>query len=790
MSGRSLAAATLASALVIFVISFQNCTKKISQSSVVNDPNPRPTGDPFTVRIQRLSEGFSEAGVPYGRSWVEGEEETASDENPLELVAAGGTKMVYSSWVPGFQVQAFVCFHDQNSSGCESPAQYQRVETSCVAGKCSANLSPPSGKVTEVAFTYKRTLPLRQKNIIIIMTDDQRWDTVEMEAAGDRVMPFLKTHMIDQGVLFKNSFVSSPLCCPSRASFLSGGFYPKNSQVDQNGALFGGFKAFKDRDALATKLKAAGYTTAFFGKYLNYYVPGDDPYVPPGWDIWHGGGDDYGDATATRRYANMAVDFIQSQRNATKPFFIYLSFYKPHLPVALEPEDQKRFQGFTPPRLPNYREADMSDKPAFVRGYGSFYVGGEWTEEKRDADWLGQVRSLAAIDRSVNQVFDSVRGINKENNTAFVYMSDNGYHWGEHNLVEKQYPYEEDIRVPLIIRTPETRPRVEERMVTANIDVPATILDWAGIVQPSDGYTLQPLFDSEGGSFRNYIYSEMQPLWVGLRTKSWKYVEWYDGKIELYDLENDPYEMQSLDLSDKPNHVDKRTKLKQILAKISSPLVRVQNLVHGVVNQPLSITATAFGGSGKFTWSTVPKTLPAGLNLNAKTGIISGTPTVATSVATNHWNGFFVVEDKKKSRYTKEKIHASSFGLKFVIAPAADRQARGAESAYKPGVAEFDGAIHIADGKKCRIAGFAADPGDLSRMATVSLRLDSPTGPIVATGLADQFVPDDEDPPAHKESHGFDFTLKIQGKHEILLEISDSEFSTILSQEPTTITCQ
>jgi len=236
--------------------------------------------------------------------------------------------------------------------------------------------------------------PLRP-NILFILTDDQRWDSAGAAQApsGEVIMPRTLAELADSGVVFPNAYVTTPLCAPSRAGILTGG-YAHRTGIYKNGGARGGAKYFDDASTVATWLRDAGYRTGLIGKYLNGYhelwSKGQPPYVPPGWTEWRGmpkvsyydytmvepdgeGGyveRKYGATEAdylTDVLREKAKDFISQSVASGQPFFLYLAFKAPHKPWIPAPRHLGLFEGLPLWRPPNYDEANVSDKPTWLQ---------------------------------------------------------------------------------------------------------------------------------------------------------------------------------------------------------------------------------------------------------------------------------------------------------------------------------------------------------------------------------------------------------------------------------------
>jgi N-acetylglucosamine-6-sulfatase len=395
-------------------------------------------------------------------------------------------------------------------------------------------------------------------SILLIVTDDQRWDTLW-------AMPEVRRSLVGAGVTFTNAFTTSPLCCPSRASILTGA-YPHTTGVYTQGLPLGGSKAFDDSTTIATELDDAGYTTGYFGKYLDaYQSDAVGGYVPPGWDRWvtfvRAGYFGYGltvDGRVHRRGSapdDYSTDVLAAEaeafvRSSAGPVFAVFAPAAPHVPAIPAPSDRSSFSDLEPWRPPSFVEPDRSDKPRHVRAFPAFTRA---RIAEIDALRRNQYRSLQAVDRAVGRLVDAFAGTGRLDDGVVVFTSDNGLAWGEHGWTKKEVPYEEAIRVPLVIRAGETvRPRSEPRLV-ANIDLAPTIADVAGVELPgADGRSLVPLLRDEPVRWRTALLIEHVegtnpiPTYCAVRTDRYLYARYATGERELYDLEADPAQLDDL----------------------------------------------------------------------------------------------------------------------------------------------------------------------------------------------------------------------------------------------------
>jgi N-acetylglucosamine-6-sulfatase len=373
---------------------------------------------------------------------------------------------------------------------------------------------------------------LAQPNVVVVMTDDQRADTI-------RHMPNLWA-LAREGTKFTRHYAVQPLCCPSRASFLTGQ-YPHNHGVIDNFPERPVVDAL-ERRALPVVMQEAGYHTGFFGKYLNPYGLGNGTDRPPGWDEWlgilnrgtvrpfhdiqvsNGSTSSTLPGYETDALRERAEDFIT--RNAGAPFFLAVMPRPPHNTrlgvTAPAPEDRGSFATAMPP-LPRDR---LSDKP--------WFPSVELPREPWVRQWRRQLEALQAVDRMVGGIVERLQAIGELDNTVIFYTSDNGYLMGEHRLSAKDLPYRESARVPLIASGPGFARGAQTR-VTANIDLPVTIAALAGTSMPdADGRHLfappRRVLLLEGGRFAGYFGGWRALVWHSGRT----FIDWRGPHSELY----------------------------------------------------------------------------------------------------------------------------------------------------------------------------------------------------------------------------------------------------------------
>jgi len=381
-----------------------------------------------------------------------------------------------------------------------------------------------------------RATPRGRPNIILIQSDDQT-----MRQFTNRVMPNTMRLLTRHGTKFTDYIATTAQCCPSRASLLTGQ-YAHNNGVTSNDAAY---PALIDKhNVLPQWLRQSGYRTMHVGKFLNGYVQfaSRPSRVAPGWTDWYTvlrPGTHYYDYRLgingrlrhrghkpkdyiARVLGKEAVHLIKTQAPRRRPFYLQLDERGPHVGLQNDPygscdrtpipdrRDEKLFRKAPLPRRSSFNEADMSDKPAFLRSKPRI----DPSEKRRiRRHWRCALASLAGVDRDVGKVFDAVKKAGELYKTVFIFISDNGLFYGEHRIASgKVLPYEEGLRLPLVIRMPKRYLRGAKRAPlvgrpVANIDLAPTILDLTG-AQPClrngpcrtmDGRSLMPLLTRSGG---------------------------------------------------------------------------------------------------------------------------------------------------------------------------------------------------------------------------------------------------------------------------------------------------
>ena len=446
--------------------------------------------------------------------------------------------------------------------------------------------------------TISRTTP---KNIIFILTDDHRYDFMGFTGK----VPWLETPNLDrlarEGAYFPNTYVTTSLCSPSRASILTG-LYSHTHRVVDNAAPDPGNLTF-----FPEYLQNAGYQTGFFGKWhMGNHT--DEP--QPGFDHWEsfrGQGVYYGptlningtkisydeETYISDLLTEHAVEWLASTAK-DKPFFMYLSHKAVHsefAPAARHLGDYQEQDVVYPPSYdPTLNnESDLErvapdDSPPGGRDYYGDRLLPDWVTAQRES-WHGvdymyhgridfedffhrYTETLKGVDDSVGAVLDFLDKNKLAEDTLVIYMGDNGFSFGEHGLIDKRHFYEESAKVPLLVRWP-TRLKggAPINALIQNIDIAPTVLDVAGLRAPPhmQGMSIVPLLERTRADWRDRVFYEyywemdfpQTPTMFGVRTERYKYIRYHGiwDTNEFYDLSEDPNEMQNL--IDAPEHQER-----------------------------------------------------------------------------------------------------------------------------------------------------------------------------------------------------------------------------------------
>lgn len=412
-------------------------------------------------------------------------------------------------------------------------------------------------------------------NVILIITDDQPVGTMEY-------MENWTKELKNRGIIFTKAFVTSPLCCPSRASIFTG-LYSHRTGVMRNSMPLGGARSFKDEQNIGLWLQQNGYITGFIGKYLNAYEK-VSPHYPPGWNFFMGmiGPTQYNNMKANvngkeqtikgyspARVFEKSVHFIK--QNINNPFFLVVTPVSPHLPATPEKQDVDKFQDYH--YVPaSYEERSVRDKPKYLRRIDgkqpqnfSSKIASEIMQTDRKSR-IAQLQALQTVDRGIAKIIKTLKEEDIYNNTTIIFISDNGYLFGEHRLRGKVSLYEEGIHIPAAISSPHiTEARVDSTNFFLNIDLAPTILSLCETQSPQnwtfDGIDMSQTIKQQSLIDRQFFFidalrdvldiqrfdpslSNRESAW-GIRTHQFKYVEYVTGEQELYNLSQDPNELES-----------------------------------------------------------------------------------------------------------------------------------------------------------------------------------------------------------------------------------------------------
>jgi arylsulfatase A-like enzyme len=373
-------------------------------------------------------------------------------------------------------------------------------------------------------------------NILLIITDDQRYGTVA------DYMPETQKRIFDQGVTFDKAFVTTPLCCPSRASILTG-MYDHDIAVHNNPDSL-------DETTFVQRLQKAGYYTGLVGKYLNSW---DFNKPRPEFDYWvsdNPGSSEYynadinvnGKASKSKYYITQvlkqyALQFIDAAAKQTKPFSLIFAVNAPHEPAIPHIGDETLYTD----------QPDVSDKPLWLQNTRPLNAR---QQRENDQLRLRQLQSEKDVDRAIAALLDELEKKQQLDNTVIFFISDNGLFWGEHRLTGKVWPYEEAIHVPMAIRYQKLSPKArKQHTLVANIDLAPTIYDLAGIAKPHevDGLSLVPLLKGQSINRKDLLIEAWPGAghYAGVRNERYKYIETDYDLPELYDLEQDPDELEN-----------------------------------------------------------------------------------------------------------------------------------------------------------------------------------------------------------------------------------------------------
>lgn len=456
--------------------------------------------------------------------------------------------------------------------------------------KCGANQWLLCGAVAcFMSFFTSMQLTLHAKNrpnILLILCDDHRYD-----AMGFMGHPFIETPHMDrlarEGTHFENAFVTTSLCSPSRASILTGLYAHNHGVIDNYNPVR------EDLTFFPELLQKGGYETAFIGKW---HMGGNIDHPQRGFDHWvsfKGQGVYWTDSSKSSvkgRYVPQAsrdgfningkerqsqdgyitdeltafsLDWLK-QRESEKPFFLYISHKAAHADFIPAERHAYRYQDKKLPIQKDWKDTpDIANaKPLWVRNQRNSRHGVEYayyTDLNMEQYYQRYCETLLAVDDSVGELLKWLDDSGEADNTLVIYLGDNGFLFGEHGLIDKRNAYEESMRIPMLARYPQlNRPSTKVTQTVANIDIAPTLLDLAGVNIPDhmDGSSFLPFLKGESPEWRSYLLYEylwernypQTPTMHALRGERYKYIRYHGiwDKDELYDLKNDPHELQNL----------------------------------------------------------------------------------------------------------------------------------------------------------------------------------------------------------------------------------------------------
>lgn len=429
--------------------------------------------------------------------------------------------------------------------------------------------------------------PAERPNVVFLLADDLRWD--RLGCTGDRIIqtPHLDA-LAARGTLFRNHFVTTSICCVSRASILAGQ-YARRHKINDFQTAFTPEAFAQTYPAL---LRSAGYRTGFIGKFgVGAKLPEKE------FDFWQGfpgQGHYFGKDRAehlTHRMGEQALEFLKGG-DGGRPFCLSVSFKAPHCqdgaPREFPPDsrDEKLYADAAIPLPATANEECFKLLPDFVQ---KSEARKRWqrrfaTPEMYQRTTRDYYRLITGIDREVGRIVAALKESKQAERTVIVFTSDNGFALGDRGLAGKWFMYEESIRVPLLVADPRSPEKERGRTVeamTLNIDLAPTLLDYAGVAVPAamQGKSLRPLARGETPPWRTDWFFEhltlpkILPPSEGVRGERWKYLRWVgvDPAIEeLYDLQTDPQERHNL--AGKPEHRQKLAGLRERWAKLRKEL--------------------------------------------------------------------------------------------------------------------------------------------------------------------------------------------------------------------------
>lgn len=440
----------------------------------------------------------------------------------------------------------------------QAQSRREFLRNTCVAAATTGALATASNA---------RAVDRTRRNMVFILIDDMRYDSLSLLGH-----PFLETPHLDSlaknGMMFDRTFVTTSLCSPSRASFLTSLYAHKHRVLDNSTNLNPELPTFP------LELQNAGYNTAFIGKW---HMGGSSDAPRPGFDHWVSfrGQGNYkdqafninGEIVPNKGYitdllTGHAVDFLKRERD--EPFMLYLSHKAVH--ADFDPGDQYEgcYAGKAYPYPESMANTDETyrGKPAWVKAQRDSWHGVDGMYNKKvvfDEFVLKYAETMRSVDDSVGRVVEALRESGQLDETLIVFTSDNGFQFGEHGLIDKRTMYEASIRIPMIVHCPElVKPGTRRNELITNVDFAPTFLDAGGLDVPDSmqGQSFLPLLRGESPPWRDAFLYEyfwersfpQTPTVLGVRTNTHKFMRYHGiwDRYEIYDLENDPEERNNL----------------------------------------------------------------------------------------------------------------------------------------------------------------------------------------------------------------------------------------------------
>ena len=423
-------------------------------------------------------------------------------------------------------------------------------------------------------LTANRAISQNRPNVIIIITDDQRYEDI-----SEAIMPNTWKTIFNEGTEFSKAYVTTPACCPSRASILTS-LYASRHEVIKNAYIL-------SKRTVVQSLKDSGYRTGIVGKYLNTW-DGRPRHEFDFWVSFRGGSASYFDPLLnikgkwkrkkgyiTSILGEYAREFIANSIKEEEPFLLIFSPNAPHSPARPHPNTYSMFENYTLDYLPSFNESDRSDK--------SFWLKRMHSLSPKRASLIAslhrkQLRTLWTLDEEIGLMLEQLKNANKLNCTAIFFISDNGLMLGEHTLQSKDVPYEGAIHVPFALRYPPLTDKTKNiNQLVANIDIPATVYDLAQVSPPYriDGLSLVKLFEDQT-QWRKHLLIEgwrqtqLRRPFAAIHTGSHIYIRYKNDLDELYDLETDPYQLDNAAYDQK--YLDLKSELRGELRNMLSDI--------------------------------------------------------------------------------------------------------------------------------------------------------------------------------------------------------------------------